>query len=208
MNLFPQRLPSADVSRSDSGGGIEDDYLIVAPPDLFSGDNCATPTPGDFGTGTDSGCSTPRLLDSPLVDMSSKASPLATYLMKAERGGSSDTSKEISKPRVQTSNLAHSIYRAPGGTPQPRDVSDNQPQSPTNPEFSKLSIAPHDSPMAAATNRVLGILSSSNHTPKPSERGVAEGLDPASAFSLFSRESSAESRSSDRSSDSCEGTDM
>ncbi len=55
----------------------------MAPPDIFSGgDNCATPTPGDFmsnsGTGTDSGASTPVYLDSPSVEsLTGKVSPLA-----------------------------------------------------------------------------------------------------------------------------------
>lgn len=153
---------------SDSGGGPDEYDIIVAPPDIFAGDNCATPTPGDFitgpGAGMDSGTSTPRYMDSPSVDTPpSKTSPLATFLLKTEK-----PSDPPVKSKTQPSNLAQSSHKAPNSPPNGSSASHHDQQ------LSKLSIAPRDSPVAVATSRVLSILSNTQPKMKASGRNVAD----------------------------------
>lgn len=188
--------------RSDSEGGLEEDEtVIVAPPEVFSGDNCATPTPGDFsshtGSGMDSGTSTPRYSDSLSTEsMTGKASPLTMFLAKAE--------KINSKPR--SSSLTHSLQehqvaKTTSGSSVRDDDDDTRPDLHT-----KLYIAPHDSPAAKATSRILSILSSSQHNLKPSgTKSSSEDNPDYSLTSLPRHTSSLESESLDS---VAEGTDM
>ena len=198
-------LPSVSLTRSESeggggggggeGGGTEEYDIIVAPPDIFSGgDNCATPTPGDFllcspgggggGGGCDSGTSTPRYQpESPCVDtLPSKASPLATYLLKAEKP------TERAAKTQSPSQLAVSLQRS------------DEPPTPT--DHPKLSIAPRDSQTAAATSRILSKLSSRGKVLGRGSAGVAE-VD-GSSVPLLRRGVSEGSESTS----SYEGTDM
>lgn len=160
-----QPLPSALVSRSDSGGGgakNEDD--IVAPPDIFSGDTCATPTPGDFLVGGgDSGTSTPRYLDSPSAEsLHTKSSPLAAFNLKADKPGNSPPSPRGS-PR--TSSLVQTT--AASVRSHTREPDDNDRDASAD-----LSVVSCGSP----SGRMFSILTSSQHTSRPSDQSLPEQL--------------------------------
>ena len=215
-----QRLPSATVSLSDSGGVIEDDDIIVAPPDIFSGgDNCATPTPGDFlllpaggsSGGTDSGSSTPRYLDSPSAESLSSikgSSPLASYLLRAEKP-SEIALKEKAKT-LPSSNLASSHKKAPDIVARSSSAALSSGQGsvtaeappPVPVKYSKLAIAPRNSPAAAATSHILSILSSSQHSPRSSRPGSSASSADDHVTAEHSRQGSMGSTTSD------EGTTM
>lgn len=197
-------LPPTNVSRSDSGGGggeEEEDDVIVAPPETFSGDNCATPTPGDFitshsGTGIDSGSSTPRYLDSPSTSSDAltgvvSPSPLSTHLQKAGEI-SGEKSANLSSNMMQSSHDCHNIAE-----------SSRKASSVGKSEFTKLSIAPRDSPTAMVTSRILRVLAGAKQNSKNSVTKTSSEEDNPD-FSLTRLSSTPESESGT----SEEGTDM
>lgn len=191
-------VPHHYSSSSDASRGNEEDDLIVSPPEVFAGENCATPTPGNVTPvprgGTDSGTSTPRYLDSPNLDTSpssGKISPLAAHLVRTDK-----QSESPNQTKIQSSNLPHSLHEA--HTTSTTNNSSTAASSSDSNSFSgdslspstsdvklertKLAIAPRDSPAAMATDRVLSILSknsrssnlpkSGNQSPSQSREGL------------------------------------
>ena len=195
-----QQLPIALVSRSDSeGGGTKDEDDIVAPPDIFSGDTCATPTPGDFLLGSgggDSGTSTPRYLDSPSVESlhGKGSSPLASINLKAEKSGDSPPS-----PRAR-STLVQSTAARGGARKIEHDDGGDQGSSSTDLPPAPVSC---DSP----SGRMFSIFTSSQHNLKPSNQSHPdEFLEEILDYSLTSLPSTTSIESV--SNEPEEGTDM
>lgn len=192
-----QQLPVAFVSRSDSeGGGTKDEDDIVAPPDIFSGDTCATPTPGDFllgGGGGDSGTSTPRYLDSPSVEsLHSRGSPLASFNLKAEKAGDSPPSPRARSTLVQSTTARGSARKVE------RDDADHGSNSAGLPPVTSC-----DSP----SGRMFSILTSSQHNLRPSDQTRPEEFsEEIPDYSLTSLPSTTSIGSV--SNESEEGTDM
>ena len=158
---FHYHSDRSDISQGNMEGDITLNHLEV-----FAGENCATPTPGDVTPrgGTDSGTSTPRCLGSPSVDIS----PLAAHLLKAERQGESPSSDKQTK--IQSSSISHALHSAHTTTTNTSNSNNTESDcsTPSEPraEYTKLSIAPLDSPIAAATSRVVSILANSQQNPK------------------------------------------
>lgn len=219
------RLPSAMSSRSNSGnsagrssaggssvGGAASDYEdnIVAPPDTFAGDTCATPTPGDFlsrhpGAGLDSGSSTPQCLDSPLLEATQcmpKVSPLSTRQLKAADDPSSllrATPNTVSG--LARSSSSHNSSPSPcAGSNNREDLScDDGPGS-----SSPHAVVPQDSAPTGG-GRVLNIWSSSQHSLRPSKDSFTGDIPD---YSLTPLSGSGTSIETETESTAAEGTDM
>lgn len=188
------RLPaSAPIFCSSSD--VKDEDYIVAPPDIFSGDTCATPTPGDFlvgGIGTDSGSSTPRYLDSPSVEsLTSKASPLATHHLMPDRHRSSSLTP---KEAPGTSSLVQTTSSG---------ISPQDDHSSVDTSSGDLGRVTCDSP----SGRMLSILPSAQHNLKPSDKNLSDEFsEEIPDYSLTSMPSATSLGSQSNCSE--EGTDM
>lgn len=206
---------------SDISPGNEEDDIIVAPPDVFASENCATPTPGDVSPiprgGTDSGASTPRCLDSPSLDIPSfggKVSPLTSHLVRTERLGEFPYS-ERQQTKFQSSSISHALHEAHTMTTDTTTTRNSSSSSESNnkcsssdphrrSDLTKLTIAPLDSAIAAATSRVLSILSNSQKSlgtgstataPSKNSTLTEEADNPDISLRSLTRESSNQSDS-------------
>lgn len=223
-------MSSRSNSGNSTGGGGASDYEddIVAPPDTFAGDTCATPTPGDFlsrhpgSAGLDSGSSTPQCLDSPLLEgpqQLQKASPLATRQLRAD-----DLSclHQRAAPVVGTalSGLAQSSRNSPspvvtsgssasGGSNRCEDT----PTSDGPPGIPPLAVAaPPQDPTATGGGggggRVLNIWSSSQHSLRPSKDSFTGEILDYSLTPLAGSSGTSVETETESTADSEDGTDM
>ena len=161
----------------------------MAPPEVFAGENCATPTPGDVTpnsrAGTDSGTSTPRYLDSPSLDVS----PLTSHLLKAERLGEFAYS-EKQQTKIQSSSISHALHMTHMTTAPDTPTSscsdytstsesDCNEQSSVPSDNTKLSIDLQDYPVASTTSGDLSTMSSSPQSLKSSGCSISYLTSPS-----------------------------